>query len=348
MFSLEKIIRPNIKNLVPYSSAREEYTGEKGIFLDANENALGSPVEGEHNRYPDPYQMQLKKKITGIKGLLPENIILGNGSDEILDLLFRCFCRPGKDNVIICPPTYGMYEVLANINDVEVRKVNLIPETFQLDTDNILKNIDGNTRLFFLCCPNNPTGNGVKWDDILAVLETINGVVVVDEAYINYARYRSLIPALLNYPNLFILQTLSKAWGLAALRIGMGFASSDIIHVMNRVKAPYNINRLSQEIAMVALDELPKVNSWIKEIVEQRDKLALEFTKFSYVKKVYPSDANFLLVKVDEPLALYNHLSSNGVIVRDRSKMPLCEGCLRITVGTKEENEKLLALLKVF
>jgi histidinol-phosphate aminotransferase len=279
---------------------------------------------------------------------LPQNIILGNGSDEILDLLFRCFCRPGKDNVVICPPTYGMYEVLANINDVELRKVNLLPESFQLDIENILNAIDKNTRLFFVCCPNNPTGNGVKWDDIKKVLEKINGIVVVDEAYINFARYRSLIPELLNHPNLFILQTLSKAWGLAALRIGMGFASSETIHIMNRVKAPYNINRVSQEIAMLALNELPKVNDWIKQIVQQRDSLSVELRLFDFVLKVYPSDANFLLVKVKEPQRLYAYLSSNGIIVRDRSKVPLCEGCLRITIGTEDENKKLLALLKAF
>jgi histidinol-phosphate aminotransferase len=348
MFNLESIIRKNIFNLVPYSSARDEYQGKEGIFLDANENSLGSPVEGNHNRYPDPYQLQLKKKISGVKGLLPENILLGNGSDEAIDLLYRCFCEPGKDNVIICPPTYGMYEVLANINNVEVRNINLIPETFQLDTPKILEAIDENTRLFFVCCPNNPTGNGVKWNDIKQVLEKINGIVVVDEAYINFASYRSLIPELLNYPNLVILQTLSKAWGLAALRIGMAFASADIIHVMNKVKAPYNINAMSQEIAMRALDELKQVNEWIKEIVSERKLLEQELIKFSFVLKIYPSEANFLLVKTSDPKKIYEFLSSQNIVVRDRSKVPLCEGCLRITVGKKEENEKLLGVLNEY
>lgn len=346
MFDLDTIIRENIKKMVPYSSAREEYQGKAGIFLDANENAMGSPVVGKYNRYPDPYQLELKKKISGVKGLLPQNIILGNGSDELLDLLFRCFCDPGKDNIIICPPTYGMYEVLANINNVDVRKVNLLPETFQLDTDGILAAMDGNTKLFFVCCPNNPTGNGVKWNDIKLILEELNGIVVVDEAYINFARYRSLIPELLNHPNLFVLQTLSKAWGLAALRIGMGFASSDIIHVMNKVKAPYNINEMSQQIAMQALDGLPQVNAWIREIVSEREKLAKALEKFSFVLKVYPSDANFLLVKMTKPKEVYDHLAQHGIVVRDRSKVPLCEGCLRITVGTAEENSKLLEALK--
>jgi histidinol-phosphate aminotransferase len=348
MFDLQSIVRKNILNLTPYSSARDEYQGGSGIFLDANENSLGSPVEGNHNRYPDPYQLQLKKKLSGIKGLLPQNILLGNGSDEAIDLLYRCFCEPQKDNVIICPPTYGMYEVLANINNVEVRNVNLIPETFQLNTPAILNAIDENTRLFFVCCPNNPTGNGVKWSDIKVILEKINGIVVVDEAYINFASYKSLIPELLNYPNLVILQTLSKAWGLAALRVGMAFASSDIIHILNKVKAPYNINEMSQLIAMKALDELPKVNEWIKEIVAERKILAEELKKFPFVLKVFPSEANFLLVKTTSPKEIYDHLSKNGIVVRDRSKVALCEGCLRITIGKKEENLKLIETLKKF
>lgn len=347
MFTLESIIRSNIKNMNPYSSAREEFTGKAEILLDANENAIGSPV-GTYNRYPDPYQIELKKQIAAVKGPLPQNIILGNGSDEILDLLFRCFCVPGKDNIIICPPTYGMYEVLANVNDIEVRKVNLTPETFQLNTPEILRAIDENTRLVFVCCPNNPTGNGVKWSDIQQVLDKVNGIVVIDEAYINFARYRSLIPELQNYPNLFVLQTLSKAWGLAALRIGMGFASVEIIEVMNKIKAPYNINGPSQEIALLALKELDKVNKWIKEIVAEREKLSLALSFFPFVQKIFPSDANFILVRVAEPAALYKFLASNGVIVRDRSKAPLCEGCLRITVGTNEENKRLLELLKEF
>lgn len=345
-FDIDVILRRNIANLTPYSSARDEYKGKEGIFLDANENAYGSPVDGDYNRYPDPLQLELKEKISRIKGLPVENIFLGNGSDEAIDILFRAFCRPAIDNVIICPPTYGMYEVSANINDVEVRKVNLFPETFQLDTENILKNISQNTRLFFVCCPNNPTGNGVKWVDTKKVLDAFNGIVVVDEAYINFAGYRSLIPELLNYPNLVILQTLSKAWGMAGLRVGMAFASQQIIDVFNKVKAPYNINMVSQKIALEALENIEQVNGWIKTIVAQREIISKELLAFAFVKKIYPSDANFILVKVNEARKLYEYLIAQQIVVRDRSANVLCEDCLRFTIGTEEENRKLLTVLK--
>ncbi|MBL7917076.1 MAG: aminotransferase class I/II-fold pyridoxal phosphate-dependent enzyme, partial [Bacteroidia bacterium] len=228
-FKLDKIIRNNIKSLQAYSSARSEFKGKEGVFLDANENAYGSPLQNNYNRYPDPLQLDLKDKLSKIKGLPIQNIFLGNGSDEAIDILFRIFCNPGTDNIIICPPTYGMYEVSANINDVSIKKVPLTPETYQLNTNEIVKAIDNNTKLIFICCPNNPTGNGVKWDDIKMILKNFSGIVVIDEAYINFAKYRSLIPELLNYPNLVILQTLSKAWGLAGIRIGMAFASEPII-----------------------------------------------------------------------------------------------------------------------
>lgn len=347
-FNIDNLIRANIRSLVPYSSARDEYKGKEGIFLDANENSYGSPLDQNFNRYPDPLQLRLKEKISAIKGLPVENIFLGNGSDEAIDILFRAFCRPGIDNAIICPPTYGMYEVSANINDTEVRKVNLIPAVFQLDVPNILKAVDANTKLFFVCCPNNPTGNGVKWSDIKTVLEKFNGIVVIDEAYINFAGYRSLIPELLNYPNLVILQTLSKAWGLAGLRVGMAFASQQIIDVFNKVKAPYNVNSVSQQIALEALENVEQVNAWIKTIVAGREKIAKVLTGFSFVKKVYPSEANFLLVKVDEPQKLYTYLVNEQIVVRDRSKVALCEGCLRITVGTEEENVRLMNVLKAY
>ncbi|MGZ3866823.1 MAG: histidinol-phosphate transaminase [Bacteroidia bacterium] len=347
-FDLDNILRKNIANLTPYSSARDEYKGKEGVFLDANENSYGSPLDANYNRYPDPMQLSLKEKISKIKGLPVENIFVGNGSDEAIDILFRAFCRPAIDNAIICPPTYGMYEVSANINDVEVRKVNLLPETFQLDTENVLKNINLNTRLIFVCCPNNPTGNGVKWADIKKILEDFKGIVVVDEAYINFASYRSLISELLNYPNLVILQTLSKAWGLAGLRVGMAFASQQIIDVFNKIKPPYNINVASQQIAEEALDNIEQINSWIKTIVSQRGVVAKELEKFSFVKKVYPSDANFILVKVKEPQKIYNYLTEQQIIIRDRSKVALCEGCLRITIGTEEENTKLLNALKYY
>ena len=347
-FDLDTILRKNIANLTPYSSARDEYKGKEGIFLDANENSFGSPLNVNYNRYPDPLQLSLKEKVSKIKGLPVENIFLGNGSDEAIDILFRAFCRPAIDNVIICPPTYGMYEVSANINDVEVRKVNLLPEKFQLDTENILKQINLNTKLFFVCCPNNPTGNGVKWTDIKKVLDNFNGIVVVDEAYINFASYRSLIPELLNYPNLVVLQTLSKAWGLAGLRVGMAFASQQIIDVFTKVKPPYNINAVSQQIALEALDNIDQINSWIKTIVAQREIISKEIAAFSFVKKVYPSDANFILVKVNDAQKLYDFLVKEQIVIRNRSSIALCEGCLRMTIGTEEENKKLIDTLKKY
>ena len=347
-FDLNKIVRGNIKKLVPYSSARDEYKGKEGIFLDANENSYGSPLEEDHNRYPDPLQLDLKKKISKIKGLPVQNIFIGNGSDEAIDILFRAFCEPGKGNVIICPPTYGMYEVTANINDVQVKKVNLTSETFQLDVKNIKFAIDKDTRLIFICCPNNPTGNGMQWDDIRELLENFEGLLVVDEAYINFASYRSLIPELLNFPNLVILQTLSKAWGLAGLRVGMAFASQQIIDIFNKVKPPYNINSVSQELALNALDNVDQVNLWIKEIVSERNKLSELLAKLPYVVKVFPSEANFILVKLKEPKVIYEYLIKKKIVVRDRSKVELCEGCLRITIGTKEQNVKLINTLKKY
>lgn len=345
-FNLDTITRTNIKNLKPYSSARSEFKGKEGIFLDANENSFGSPLDANYNRYPDPLQLDVKEKLGKIKGLPIQNIFLGNGSDEAIDILFRAFCNPGVDNIIICPPTYGMYEVSANINDVKIKRVPLTSEEFQLDTENILKAIDNNTKLIFICCPNNPTGNGVKWEAIKKILENFSGLVIIDEAYINFARYRSLIPELLNYPNLVILQTLSKAWGLAGLRVGMAFASEPIIDIFNRIKPPYNINIASQKLVLEALNNTDKINAWIKETVEERDKLSAELAMLPFIIKVYPSDANFILVKTNDPMAIYNYLVTKKIIIRDRSKVELCEGCLRITVGTKEENRKLIDTLK--
>lgn len=345
-FNLDLITRTNIKNLKPYSSARSEFKGKEGTFLDANENSFGSPLVTNYNRYPDPMQLDVKEKLSKIKGLPTQNIFLGNGSDEAIDILFRAFCIPGKDNIIICPPTYGMYEVSANINDVNITRVPLTREDFQLDTENILMAINPNTKLIFICCPNNPTGNGVKWDSIKKILENFTGIVIVDEAYINFARYRSLIPELLNYPNLVILQTLSKAWGLAGLRVGMAFASEAIIDIFNKIKPPYNINIASQKIALEALDNTEKINEWIKEIVIERDALNVELAMLPFIIKIYPSEANFILVKTSNPVDIYNFLVGNKIIIRDRSKVELCEGCLRITIGTKEENRVLLDTLK--
>jgi histidinol-phosphate aminotransferase len=346
-FNLQNLLRENIKNLTPYSSARDEFQGEASIYLDANENAYGSPLDENYNRYPDPLQFKVKTKITAIKGVPPRNIFLGNGSDEAIDILFRSFCRPGIDNVILVPPTYGMYQVSANINDVAVKNVPLTAE-YQLNLEGIAEAIDANTKLIFICSPNNPTGNSINREDVETLLANFNGIVVVDEAYINYSRQKSFIQELTEYGNLVVLQTLSKAWGLAGLRIGMAFASEEIIEVFNRVKPPYNINEASQQLALQALDNIDQVNRWIKETLLERDKLVLGLKNFSFVIDIYPSDANFILVKTASPKAIYQFLVEKGIIVRDRSKVELCEGCLRITVGTPAENEQLLNTLNSF
>lgn len=347
MFELNNILRENIKNLTPYSSARDEYTGEASVFLDANENAYGSPLETAYNRYPDPLQYQVKLKLSQIKGVPPRNIFLGNGSDEAIDILFRSFCNPGVDNVIIVPPTYGMYQVSANINDVEARKV-LLTEEYQLDLEGIAEAIDKNTKLIFICSPNNPTGNSINRDDIETLLANFNGLVVIDEAYINFSRQKTFIQELTEYANLVVLQTLSKAWGLAGLRVGMAFASEEIIEVMNKVKPPYNVNEASQQLALQALNNVSLVNLWIKETLEQRDSLVLALKEFDFVLDIYPSDANFILVKTTNAKGIYDFLVQHGIIIRDRSKVELCEGCLRITIGTPDENKTLLSTLQQY
>lgn len=347
MFNLENILRKNIKELVPYSSARDEYQGEASIFLDANENAYGSPLSTNYNRYPDPLQYKVKKRLSEIKGVPPRNIFLGNGSDEAIDILFRAFCYPGKDNVITVPPTYGMYEVSANINDVEIRKVNLLPD-YQLNMERIAEAIDENTKIIFICSPNNPTGNSINREDIETILANFNGLVVIDEAYINYSRQKTFIQELTEYSNLVVLQTLSKAWGLAGLRVGMAFASEEIIEVFNKVKPPYNMNEASQELALAALQNVDQVNNWIKETVDEREKLRVELSQLSSVLTIYPSDANFILVKTVNPKDIYQFFVEKGIIVRDRSKVALCEGCLRITIGTPQENIVLMEAFKSF
>ncbi len=347
-FNLEKILRKNIKNLIPYSSARDEYKGTEGIFLDANENGYGSPLNKDYNRYPDPLQLSLKEQLSNIKNTPKETIFLGNGSDEAIDILYRAFCEPGIDNVIICPPTYGMYEVSANINDVEIIKVPLIEDTFQLNVPSVLESVTTHTKLIFICCPNNPTGNGVKWTDIKAILSFFKGIVVIDEAYIDFAGYRSLISELKNYSNIVILQTFSKGWGMAGLRVGMAFASTQIIEIFNKVKSPYNINSISQQLISEALKNKLQVDARIKEIISEREKLSKELARFSFVTRVYPSEANFILVKTINCLDLYNYLATHKIIVRDRSNVMLCENCLRITIGTKEENKKLIEQLQQY
>lgn len=345
MFNLNELLRENIKKLVPYSSARDEFKGEASVFLDANENSFGSPLTKWYNRYPDPLQWKVKEKLEMIKSVPANQIFLGNGSDECIDILIRAFCEPGVDNVLICPPTYGMYQVSADINDVEVKKVPLTDD-FQLDLPAIEAGIDDNTKIIFLCSPNNPTGNSLAKEDIEALLNNYFGLVVIDEAYINFSRYRSFTQELKDYPQLVILQTLSKAWGLAALRVGMAFSSEEIIAVMNKIKPPYNINQASQELVLQALEEVGQVNDLIRIIVEERELLKTSLEALPVVKHIYPSDANFILVRVTDAKTLYQELLTKGIVVRDRSSVVLCEGCLRITIGTPVENKKLLDAIK--
>jgi histidinol-phosphate aminotransferase len=344
-FDINKIIRPNIKSLKPYSSARDEFKGEASVYLDANENAFGSPLSTDYHRYPDPMAYAVKMRLSEIKGVPARNIFLGNGSDEAIDILFRSFCNPGIDNVIIVPPTYGMYEVSANINDVEIKRVNLTKD-YQLNLEGIAESIDKNTKLIFICSPNNPTGNSINREDIETLLANFNGIVVIDEAYINFSRQKTFIQELTEYANLVVLQTLSKAWGLAALRVGMAFASEEIIEVFNRVKPPYNVNEASQRLALEALQNVEQVNNWIKEILKERDALVIALKSFDFVIDIYPSDANFILVKTADADGIYKYLTEQGIIVRNRNKVELCESCLRITVGTNEENQALINSLK--
>jgi histidinol-phosphate aminotransferase len=347
MFQLDSLLRDNIRQLVPYSSARDEFKGEAEVFLDANENSLGSPLTKWYNRYPDPMQWKVKEAISRVKGIPPQHIFLGNGSDECIDLLFRAFCIPGKDNVIINPPTYGMYEVSAHINDIEVRRA-VLQDDFQLDLVHLENLVDEHTKIIWICSPNNPTGNAMNREDIEIVLNNFSGLVVVDEAYINFSRHKSFVQELSDYPNLVVLQTMSKAWGLAGLRLGMAFASEAIIDVYNKVKPPYNISQAAQELVLKALEEVGQVNDMIRILVSDRERLVSELKELSMVEKVYPSDANFLLVKMTDARAIYEYLLQDGIVVRDRSKTELCAGCLRITVGTTMENDELIGALQSY
>jgi histidinol-phosphate aminotransferase len=345
MFDLSNLTRENIKKLIPYSSARDEFSGDAKVFLDANENSLGSPLPKWYNRYPDPHQHKVKQALSKIKGIAVEHIFLGNGSDECIDLLYRCFCNPGADNIIICPPTYGMYEVSANINDVEVRKA-LLTEDFQLDLIHLENLVDRNTKIVWICSPNNPTGNSLNRNDIEMLLNNFDGLVVIDEAYINFSKQRSFVQELTEYPNLVVMQTFSKAWGLAALRLGMAFASTEIINILNKVKPPYNINQATQELALKALEEVGQVNDMIHHLVDMRNALSEVFEKIPTVEKVYPSDANFILIKIKDAKKVYDFLLTKGIVVRDRSNVKLCDDCLRITIGTEEENTLLIDALR--
>jgi len=338
MKDIERLVRKNIASLCPYSTARDEYQGPLGVFLDANE----SPYENGWNRYPDPHQKALKARISEIKGVSPANIFLGNGSDEAIDLVFRVFCEPGRDNVVAISPSYGMYEVAAEINDIEVRKVQL-GEDFALSVDAMLDAADGHTKAMFLCSPNNPSGNAFSNEDVLELTRRFDGIVVLDEAYIDFCSVPSLIGRAAEEGNLIILQTLSKARGMAALRLGMAFSTERIISLMSMVKYPYNINKAAQELVMEML--AAPVDGQVEEIKRERAVVAGKLAAMPAVRKVYPSEANFLLVKVDDADAAYARLIEGGIIVRNRNRVAGCSGCLRITIGTPEENVKLIELM---
>ncbi|MCC5928157.1 MAG: histidinol-phosphate transaminase [Cyclobacteriaceae bacterium] len=333
---IRDLIRPHLLHLKPYSSARDEYTGKSGVFLDANENPFGTPGGYSYHRYPDPYQSALKEKISKIKDIAVGNIFLGNGSDEAIDLLIRAFCEPNHHNVCITPPTYGMYEVSAEINNVSITRVNL-QDDFSLDSDVLLQSINAHTRIIFLCSPNNPTGNSLPVQEVIKILKEFKGIVVVDEAYIDFSLQDSMLSQLQDFNNLVVIQTLSKAWGMAGLRLGMAFASADIINLLNRIKPPYNINEATQKIALEALDHVAEKEKLVTEIFALREEFGLKLQTMPHVHNVYPSDANFLLVKVSDARQVYQKLIEQQIIIRDRSKVQLCEGCLRISIGTPDE-----------
>lgn len=341
--NIESLVRPNIRSMAPYSSARSEFSGKASVFLDANE----SPYDTGFNRYPDPLQKKLKVEIANIKHLHPEQIFLGNGSDEAIDLLFRIFCVPGHDNVIAPDPTYGMYQVCAEINDIEYRKIQL-EEDFALNASKILESTDSDTKIIFLCSPNNPTGNSFDTDEMKRILNVFQGIVVIDEAYIDFSSQESWINMLSIYPNLVVLQTFSKAWGQASIRLGMAFASPEVIHYFNNVKYPYNVNVLTQNHALEVLQNKENVKAQILTILDERLRLSKNLASLSYVMTVYPSDSNFLLLRVKDADSVYRYLKEQGIIVRNRNTVSLCNGCLRITVGTTAENEMLLWALNNF
>ena len=342
MRSLEELCRPNIWSLAPYSSARNEYAGrEARVFLDANENPYNNPF----NRYPDPLQLEVKEAIQKVKGVPAENIFLGNVSDEAIDLPYRCFCRPGIDNVVAIEPTYGMYKVCADINDVEYRPV-LLDEHYQITADRLLAACDDKTKIIWLCSPNNPTGNSLIREEIVRTIEGFDGIVIVDEAYSDFSAQQPLRTELAKYPNLIVLNTMSKAWGCAAIRLGMAFASQEIIGLFNKVKYPYNVNILTQRQALEALNDPFQVDKWVRMLKLERDRMIEAFKLLPTCKQVYPTDANFFLAKMTDAQGIYDYLVDKGVIVRNRTRVKLCQNCLRITIGTKSENNELIAALR--
>ena len=345
MFSLEKLTRKNIWNLAPYSCARNEFSGATAtVFLEANENPYGTD---NLNRYPDPLQLELKKVIAKVKGIPTEYTFLGNGSDEAIDLMYRCFCEPKEDNVVAIEPTYGMYTVCADINDVEYRPV-LLDETYQITADKLLSACDDHTKVIWICSPNNPTGNDINRDEIVKVLTSFEGLVVVDEAYSDFSSQRPLRFELPRYPNLVVLNTLSKAWASAAIRLGMAFASPAIIDILNKVKYPYNVNQLTQQQAIKVLSDPDEVDRWIQLILQERTRMMGAFIQLPICEKVYPTDANFFLAKVTNVQHIYDYLVSQGIIVRNRTRVQLCNNCLRITIGTRNENNELIGALRQY
>lgn len=345
---IENLVRPHLKTVTPYSSARDEYTGAEGIFLDANENPHGSAAGEGWNRYPDPYQRPLKQEIAKIKKVQEASVFLGNGSDEPIDLLIRAFCEPGQDHILTFPPTYGMYQVSAGIQNVAVEQVLLTPD-YQLDLAPALEALNRSPKITFLCSPNNPSGNLLRREDMQIILAHASGIVVVDEAYIDFPKEESWNQVLEQFPNLVVLQTFSKAWGMASLRLGMAFASEEIVQLLNKIKPPYNIPGPVQATALLALRENEnKMKAWVEDLNQERDRLIPRVEALANVKKVFPSDSNFLLTRFDNAKDVFHYLLDRKVIVRDRSNQPLCEGCLRLTVGTKEENDWLVAALTDF
>lgn len=345
--NIQKLLRPNIRDLQPYSSARDEFSGKEGVFLDANENAWGSATEQDFNRYPDPFQWQVKKVIADLEKVATEEIFMGNGSDEVIDLMMRAFCEPGQDQIIILPPTYGMYKVSAAIQNVRVTSVQLKAD-YQIDKEQLWSVINPQHKLLFICSPNNPTGHLIREEDIKEVLEKFPGIVIIDEAYIDFVPEASKVSWISNYPNLLVMKTFSKAWGLAGLRLGMGFASREIIRVLNRIKAPYNINSLTQKAALEALGQVQKKNKMVAQMIASREALKQELDNLSLVQGILPSVTNFLLVKFPDADAIYDYLIERKVIVRNRSQVALCDNSLRITVGTPSENQALLSALAAY
>ena len=344
MKPLEQLVRPNIWSLAPYSSARDEYSGKEAhVFLDANENPYNAP----YNRYPDPLQRDVKKLLERVKGVPAENIFLGNGSDEAIDLVYRIFCEPGVDNVVSITPTYGMYKVCADINNVEYRTI-LLDESFQMQAEELLAACDDHTKVIWLCSPNNPSGNSLNRDEILRTIEGFNGIVVVDEAYNDFAQQQSLRQELPTYPNLIILQTMSKAWGSAALRLGMAFASKEIINIYNKVKYPYNVNMLTQQQAMEMLKDPFEVDKTVKILLQERTRLMQAFRELPICEQIFPTDANFFLARVTDAVKIYDYLVDKGIIVRNRTRIQLCNNCLRITIGTRTENNELISALRQY